>query len=609
MSQKLKWKNLEKPLSKPILRIIQDVFKFEKMTPVQFATIPQLMSHKDVVCEAVTGSGKTLSFIVPMLEILLKRHNEYQWKKTEIGAIILSPTRELATQTSDVLEKFLNEPEFNFLSQKLLVGGTSVEEDVEYFRKNSVHILICTVGRLMDLLERNDDIKLAGRVKSVEILILDEADRLLDLGFEVQINTILSYLPKQRRSGLFSATQTKELFDLIRAGLRNPVIISVKEKANISTPKLLQNFYMIAPAEQKLNYLLKFIESFDIQKAMLFLPTCACVEYWSEILPHLLDMPILSIHGKMKKKRLKILNQFRELDKVILLCTDLMARGVDVPEMDWVLQFDPPSNSASFVHRVGRTARQGCEGKALIMLLSNETPYIDFLSKNQKIEMKAAETNEDWNDNFNRINGIIHKIQQKDKNIFDKATRAFVSHIKSYSKHECNLILRLKDLDLGKIASSYGLLRLPKMPEMKDEFNKSFIGPDKIVDINSLKYKNKQKQEAYQKKQLIYQETGEWPGKKVIVKKSNESWTEAKQKKDIRKENRKKRQEIKKNVHDAKERGEAVPKKRKKNQYSQEDLEELAKDIRAIKKFKKNKISKEELDNEMGLSNDSGDSD
>lgn len=558
------------------------------------------MSCKDVAVEAVTGSGKTLAFIVPMLEILIKRHKEYPWKKTEVGAIILSPTRELANQTNDVLQKFLEEKELSFLLHKLLVGGTSVEEDVEVLKNSGAQILICTVGRLMDLLERSDDLRLAGRVKSLEILILDEADSLLNLGFEIQINTILSYLPRQRRTGLFSATQTKEVLNLMRAGLRNPVIVSVKEKTNISTPKLLQNFYMVTPPEQKLNYLLKFIEKFNVQKAMIFLPTCACVEYWGEVLPHLIaDIPILAIHGKMKKKRLKILNQFRESDRVLLLCTDLMARGVDIPEMDWVLQFDPPSSSASFVHRVGRTARQGTEGNALIMLLPSEMAYIDFLTRNQKVTMKPADIDESWNEDLNRINCIIHKLQQKDKNVFDKATRAFVSHVKSYSKHECNLILRLKDLDLGKVATSYGLLRLPKMPEMKDEFQQSFIGPEKTVDINSLKYKNKQKQEAYQKKQTIFQETGEWPGKK-IVKKFNESWTEAKQRAEKRKENRKKRQEFKQVIKTAREKGEVVPKKRK-NKYSQEDLEELAKDIRAIKKFKKNKISKEELDNQMGL--------
>lgn len=386
----------------------------------------------------------------------------------------------------------------------------------------------------------------------------------------------------------------------MRAGLRNPVLVNVREKANQSTPKLLQNFYMIVEPEQKLNYLLKFIEGREIQKAMLFLPTCACVEYWSEILAQLLtSTTILSIHGKMKKKRVKILGKFRNLDNVILLCTDVMARGVDIPEMDWVLQWDPPSNAAAFVHRVGRTARQGTEGNALIMLLPNEAAYVDFLTKNQKVTMQKVDIDDTWSDDFSELNSKIHDMQRRDKNIFDKGTRAFVSHVKAYSKHECSLLLRVRDLDLGRVASSYALLRLPKMPEMKEHFKSSFSGPSGDVNVNNLEYKNKQKQQAYQKKQEIYKETGEWPGQK-IVKKPSEPWAEANKKREFRKENRKKRQEVKKTISEQKASGVIIGKKRK-NKYTQEDLEELAKDIAAIKKFKKNKITKEQLDNEMGL--------
>lgn len=387
----------------------------------------------------------------------------------------------------------------------------------------------------------------------------------------------------------------------MRAGLRNPVLVNVKEKANQSTPKLLQNFYMIVEPEQKLTSLLKFIESRKIQKAMLFLPTCACVEYWSEVLTQLLaPTKILQIHGKMKKKRVKILEKFRGLDNVILLCTDVMARGVDIPEMDWVLQWDPPSNAAAFVHRVGRTARQGCEGNALIMLLPNEAAYIDFLTKNQKVTMTKVDCEESWSDVFPELTAKIHSMQRADKSMFDKGTRAFVSHVKAYSKHECNLLLRVRDLDLGKVATSYALLRLPKMPEMKEHFQKSFIGPSEEVNVNSLEYKNKQKQLAYQKKQEVYQETGEWPGKK-IVRKATEAWGEANKKREFKKENRKKRQEVKKTIKEQKAQGVEVASRKRKNKYTQEDLDDLAKDIAAIKKFKKNKINQQQLDNEMGF--------
>ena len=188
---KLIWKNLEKPLSKPVLKVVQDVLKFDKMTPdqvsikqssrypnlifnlkyikfnLQSATIPQLLSCKDVAVEAVTGSGKTLAFIIPMMELLIKRNAEKPLRKTEVLSIVISPTRELAQQTSDVLNHFLKEPELEFITQKLLVGGTSVEEDVKSLETNGAHVLIVTPGRLLDLLERNDSLKLAGRIKSL----------------------------------------------------------------------------------------------------------------------------------------------------------------------------------------------------------------------------------------------------------------------------------------------------------------------------------------------------------------------------------------------------------------------------------------------------------
>lgn len=171
-----------------------------------------------------------------------------------------------------------------------------------------------------------------------EILILDEADRLLDLGFQKSIDAILSYLPRQRRTGLFSATQTEAVEDLIRAGLRNPVLVRVTAKASQSTPELLENYYIMTRNDGKLATLISFLEKRNVNKALLFLPTCATVDYWSEIFPNVmskkLNLPVLAIHGKMKEKRKKVLNQFRSADKALLLCTDVMARGIDIPEVN-----------------------------------------------------------------------------------------------------------------------------------------------------------------------------------------------------------------------------------------------------------------------------------
>lgn len=374
---------------------------------------------KDVSAEAVTGSGKTLAFIVPLIEILLRRQNQNPWRPNEIGALIVSPTRELAFQISEVLSKFLEHEDLSFLKQQLIVGGNNIDDEVKSLIKNPPTVLVCTPGRLGDLMERKGELNLPGRVKTLEFLVLDEADRLLDLGFKTTINTILSYLPRQRRTGLFSATQTTEVTDLIRAGLRNPVLVSVKEKSNISTPVLLKNFYKIVEPNEKFNDLLTFLQKTEFTKAMIFFPTCACVEYWQEILPHFYKTSkIFGIHGKMKNRRHKIVEKFRGVDKAVLLSTDVLARGLDIPEIDWVVQWDPPSNATSFVHRVGRTARQGMEGNSLVFLLPTEDAYINFLSINQKVELVPLDLESEGG--FEENLAPIHKLQAEDKEIYDK---------------------------------------------------------------------------------------------------------------------------------------------------------------------------------------------
>ena len=178
-------------------------------------------------------------------------------------------------------------------------------------------------------------------LKSMEMLILDEADRLLSLGFETALNTILGFCPKQRRTGLFSATQTSEVSSLIRAGLRNPAVVVVKDGArpdsNQRTPSSLENFYLMCEAKTKLSVLLELLRSRRTEKVMLFAATCACVDYFSLVFRHILtpQHKVFSIHGKMKKKRHKIFNQFRNSKNGILICTDVMARGVDIPDVDW----------------------------------------------------------------------------------------------------------------------------------------------------------------------------------------------------------------------------------------------------------------------------------
>ncbi|XP_069683716.1 ATP-dependent RNA helicase DDX55 [Periplaneta americana] len=601
----VKWNKLNVELSASTMKTIKSM-KFKTMTPVQAACIPLLLSNKDVAAEAVTGSGKTLAFVIPMLELLQKRSEKL--KRHEVGGIIISPTRELATQTSQVLAQFLSK--VDNLTQMLLVGGNSVASDVEKFRANGANILIATPGRLEDLLTRRTDINLPAAVKSLELLVLDEADRLLDLGFEKTLTTILQYLPRQRRTGLFSATQTKELGQLVRAGMRNPVLIAVQEKNNksvgtktneteVSTPMTLENYYTICEPEDKLATLIGFLKSQgNHQKYMLFFSTCACVDYFATVLKELIsDLQIFGIHGKMKDKRYKVFNSFRKATSGVLICTDVMARGVDIPEVHWVIQYDPPSSAASFVHRCGRTARIGNHGSALVMLLPTEDAYVDFIYRNQKVRLTELRVPSP----AANVTSRVRSLQLKDRAVMDKALRAFVSHIQAYAKHECNVILRLKDLNFGKLAMGFGLLKLPKMPELRGKDVSDFKEAD--VDFNSITYKDSQREQVRQSKLKVYKETGVWPKSQQAAKrpscKQTEPWALSKQHKLEKKDKRDKRKAKKKQQLET-----GVPKRKRKKCISQEDIDELAKDIALIKKLKKKKISQEEFDSQFGEEED-----
>ncbi|KAL1501771.1 hypothetical protein ABEB36_007036 [Hypothenemus hampei] len=502
-----KWDDLLETLHHEVKAAVISL-NFPFMTPIQAATIPQFLAKKDVAAEAVTGSGKTLAFLVPLLHILKIRDLEEKWQKHQIGAIVISPTRELALQTKDVLDQLL--PSMTDLKQIVFVGGNSVEDDLNNFKKYGGNIVICTPGRLEDLLTRKQGINLPNAIKNLEVLILDEADRLLDMGFQKTLDTILSYLPRQRRTGLFSATQTKEVQDLIRAGLRNPVLISVSAKAKQSTPDLLQNYYIQTKNDGKLASLLNFLKQKRIKKSMLFLPTCACVDYWSKIFPHIMpkgvQLPIMAIHGKMKEKRKKVLDKFKNSDKALLLCTDVMARGIDIPEVDWVLQWDPPASATAFVHRVGRTARQGQQGSALIVLLKNEEAYVDFLQANQRVKLNQI-NDEITQQEIDTLRDKIRNLHKKDRALMENATKAFVSHVRAYSKHECSVLLKVKELPLGALGATYGLLQMPKMPELKNRDVTDFPALP-TLDLNSIPYKDKNREAIRLKKLEEYKKTG-----------------------------------------------------------------------------------------------------
>nr|XP_005298782.1 ATP-dependent RNA helicase DDX55 [Chrysemys picta bellii] len=572
-----RWESLPITLSPGVLQTLREL-GFPHMTPVQSATIPLFMNNKDVAAEAVTGSGKTLAFVIPILEILIRR--EEKLKKMQVGAIVITPTRELAVQIDEVLSRFTKHfPQF---SQILLIGGRNPVEDIEKFKEHGGNIIIATPGRLEDMFRRKaDGLDLASCVKSLDVLVLDEADRLLDMGFEASLNTILDFLPKQRRTGLFSATQTQEVENLVRAGLRNPVRISVKEKgvaasSTQKTPTRLENYYMICKADEKFNQLVHFLRQHKQEKHLVFFSTCACVEYYGKALESLVkNVKIMCIHGKMKHKRNKIFTEFRKLPSGILVCTDVMARGIDIPEVNWVLQYDPPSSASAFVHRCGRTARIGHLGSALVFLLPMEESYINFLSINQKCPMQEMKP-------LKNVVDVLPKLKTlalADRAMFEKGMKAFVSCVQAYAKHECNLIFRIKDLDFASFARGFALLRMPRMPELKGKCFSDFVPVS--IDTDSIPFKDKNREKQRQK--LLEQqrkERQENEGKRKFIR--NKAWSKQKAKKEKKKKKMttKRRREEGSDIED-------------------EEMEELLNDTRLLKRLKKGKISEEEFEKRL----------
>ncbi|CAN1184831.1 DEAD-box ATP-dependent RNA helicase 18 [Linum perenne] len=335
------------PLSVPVLDALTEG-GFDYCTPVQAATIPLLCSYKDAAVDAATGSGKTLAFVVPLVEIL--RRTSPPPKPHEVMGLIISPTRELSSQIYHVAQPFI----------ATLSNGGDVKADVKMIEEEGANLLIGTPGRLHDIMERVDDLDF----RNLEVLFLDEADRLLDMGFQKQLNAIISRLPKLRRTGLFSATQTEAVEELAKAGLRNP--------------------YLKCEADKKPSQLVDLLVKNKSKKIIIYYMTCACVDYWGVVLPQLSELKVLSLialHGQMKQNaREKALAKFTSLTSGVLLCTDVAARGLDIPGVDCIVQYDPPQYPNVFIHRVGRTARLGRQGYGIVFLLPKEEAYVEFLT-------------------------------------------------------------------------------------------------------------------------------------------------------------------------------------------------------------------------------------
>jgi len=425
--------------------------EFVRPTEVQRQSLPWSLEGRDVVAGAKTGSGKTLALIIPLLECLLKK----KWTQADgLGALVIVPTRELAFQIFEVINKVGFKHTF---SAGLLMGGTEVREQLK--RLHAINIVICTPGRLLQHLEENANFY----VDQLQMLIVDEADRILDMGFKAQMDAILDYLPKDRQTLLFSATQTRKVEDLARLSVNNPVFINAHEHSDHATPDNLSQSYAICEEQDKINFLWSFLVNHKRKKTVIFVTCCRQARFLTEALCHLKPgFSLMGLWGTMNQN--KRLETFHKFDKntrgAALIATDVASRGLDFSNVDWVLQLDCPPSVDDYIHRVGRTARMDRAGEAVLILTPNqEEPFIKML-KSRHVTIEKIEPDE------RKIRNIETKLMATIAmftNLKDYAQKSFVDYAKAVYFSKLKSVFDVKTIDFDALASSYGLATTPRL--------------------------------------------------------------------------------------------------------------------------------------------------
>jgi len=323
---------------------------------------------------------------------------------------------------------------------------------------DQVNIIICTPGRLLQHMDENP----LFNCDSMQVLVLDEADRCLDLGFSQTMNAIIDNLPTDRQTLLFSATQTKSVKDLARLSLKSPVYIAPHEKSDTTTPTTLQQNYVVVNQEDKIMMLWSFIKSHQIHKSIVFMSSCKQVKFVYEMFSKLRPgVSLLALYGTLHQdRRMAIYDEFCKRSKVVLFATDIASRGLDFPTVNWVIQLDCPEDATAYIHRAGRTARHDASGESLLVLTPHEEePMIEELKANKiPIEKISIDPKQLFSP---RVKMEAYLAQSKE--LKDTAQRAFIAYIKSVFLMKNKKVFNVESINFDEFAKSFGLVVTPRV--------------------------------------------------------------------------------------------------------------------------------------------------
>lgn len=588
----LSWSELDGGLQPALVSVLENLMGFKHVMPVQKAVIPLLLKSYDVAVESCTGSGKTLAFAVPILNKMVQQYVIEKGRANStvnsdisgIKCIVISPTRELAIQINQVFSQINTGLEQTIglkIRSSILIGGNkNTKSSTEEFA--GINVIVATPGRLRELLYEKHDVVI--NLSALEFLILDEVDRLIEGNHKFDVKEILSKVPKQRRTGLFSATLNNvNIEELIKLGLRNPARIKIKinqtaadneKKGNFTLPVKLQNSYIsFANRLEKILYLHQKLPSLKEKKTIVFFNTCHSVDFYTKVFQIMFpDLQIWKIHGQMEQtKRTKVFNNFNETTSGILVTTDVVARGVDFEGVSAIYQIDPPQNPEYFIHRVGRTARGTATGKAYVFLEQSELGFIKYLEQNGLSFSRKKDSSIDLT-----LEANFKELMLTDKDYLMKGRKAFVSFIRSYKEHLLKDIFRFDNLDISELSRSFFVPIIPKIKELVQVRVKRVVDEEYWEKAQKVEFVDENQQKQFKEKETVLLQKRE-----QMAKKKEMLWKKAEKE------------------HNQKKKRSYCDRKKAKERDAEREFEELAAENRLAKKLKKGLISEDQYEKEL----------